>query len=712
MKPLFFFVAVAISLCACSEAEFRRVVTPPAYLDDKVRIEGELCTRSPSTLVFPLRVLFVVDGSESMEVTDPPDPLTGTTRREDIVREIWTSLLSQGLEDVRIGIIRFSAQSQSRTPVDLDADGLADTYFTTDRLQLDAATLALAETDRTTNYGAALAEAQFEIRNELSRADLESLPLSKYVVVFVSDGLPDVDPTNAQGNGASEILDAVRAMRDLTASFRVGDMKLHTVYLSTGQGPAFDRPAQDLLQAMAEVGGGTYRSIPNGEAINVIGVDFTVIRRVFTLKSFVAVNTNALVDQKQVEHLIRSSVALEDALPIAAIRAGFTDVSGDGFLECGEPLVDTDGDGLSDLVEALLGTSPFVPDTDDDGLSDRLEWDLRPSRDPLNPSDARCYLPSPCVADPLAPDRCACIVDVDFNGVCDCAQGPTSTCEDQVNGRDCVDLDVDGRCDCPDGDGDGFCDFPDRDGDGLNDCTEVYLGTRNNGVDSDADGIPDAIEVRFRTSPVVDDLDGDYDFDRTKNGQELRGGTDTFCNDAALRSRLAYRSDLETTGLVGDRTCYRFAVSHITLVPTLLNPSESLYPPHPVLGLPDPADTVGGDASDTTDSSASDTTSDATSDTTSDITSDDIIEVPPPPLPPIQSPTGKLGQGMNRILLYAGEVAFDDPNGFADFRVACVEPRFVMPGNYKNPPSGKLTLTESDFYPVREFDPTRHCRRP
>ncbi|MCH7945439.1 MAG: VWA domain-containing protein [Armatimonadetes bacterium] len=133
--------------------------------DDKLEIDGSLCTQEPESLVFPLRVLFIVDASQSMEVTDPADPVTLETRRERAVRETWQDLLNQGVAGVRIGVIRFSAQAQSRTPV-LDANGIPTTYFTTDQTQLLAAGQAISITDRTTNYLNALAEAYFELRTE------------------------------------------------------------------------------------------------------------------------------------------------------------------------------------------------------------------------------------------------------------------------------------------------------------------------------------------------------------------------------------------------------------------------------------------------------------------------------------------------------------------------------------------------------------------
>ena len=55
------------------------------------------------------------------------------------------------------------------------------------------------------------------------------------------------------------------------------------------------------------------------------------------------------------------------------------------------PKVDSDGDGLDDETEALIGTSPLLVDTDGDGFSDLLEYRLRNSGfNPLYPDDADC----------------------------------------------------------------------------------------------------------------------------------------------------------------------------------------------------------------------------------------------------------------------------------------------------------------------------------
>jgi len=625
----------------CTDAGLEEIELPNRVRDDKLQVNGQLCTRTPDTLVFPLRVMFVVDGSVSMGITDPPDPVTGITQRERAVRETWQNLLSQGAQDVKFAMIRFSGQAQGQLSEDLDGDGLADTYFVNDEGALDVATTQLSIIDRTSNFIGGLNEAYFELRTEFVNSDLESLPLSKYVVIFLSDGLPDLDDSEAELSATDNIIDAVGALKELADLYKVGDFSFHTAFVSSGQGATFDSAPTELLKKMADTGGGTFRSFPNGEELNFLFVDLQIIERVFTLRTLAAVNLNSVLDYEQTRKI-----------PFMVGPNLVTDVNHDGYASCGEPLVDTDGDGLSDIIEDFFETSPFIADSDDDGLSDRMEWDINRGVidpedlfDPNDPTDANCIVLDPC-NDEDADGVCDCIFDTDGDGLCNCFEDPEQQCADPA-GRDCVDNDLDGWCDCPDLDFDGFCDYPDTDGDGLKDCEELYNGTAQNGADTDADGLPDIVEVRFRTGATDPDDRDDLDWDLTENGTEVLTGTDPRCEDAELRSKVAYRYDVQTVGLQGASTCYEFSVSNITLASTAANP----YGDWP-------------------------------------------------------------GDGKNRILIYAGEVAFDDPTTYARYRVACVSAQYRAEGDFKNPPSGRAYLTEADFVDILDFDPDVHCRRP
>ena len=679
-------VAGASALTGCTKVDLFPIERDPPSRDDRLTVGGGLCTRPPSSRVAPLRVLFVVDASESMEVTDPPSPVTGEAGRQRAVRETWETLLDNDPEGVRIGIVRFSSEAQASTPIDLDMDGLADTYYTADRTVLAAATDRLGLTNRATNYDTALAEAYLEMRTELVAADEASLPLSRYVVIFLSDGLPDGDVDDPE----QAPLDGVKNLVDLARIFRVGKFEFHTAYLSSGQGPDLDREAQELLQLMADRGNGTFRSFPSGESINFLFAGLTTIRSVFTVNGLSVMNLNAVVDIAQLEafpppvvdagfadgNLTDGEVAdgnvdadidagdMDAGVPedtgvdagadadvgIAPREPGpdnFADRDGDEWPSCGEPLSDTDGDGLSDLMEGVLGTNPLLPDTDDDGLRDVIEWRIE-DLDPLDPSDSGCDYAGPMQRDQPCVDMdndmfCDCLRDADLNGICDCAELPDLTCRD-TSGHDCVDLDMDGICDCPDDDMDGFCDYDDRDGDLLNDCEEQYYGARQNGFDSEPDTIPDLVEVLRRGDPADRDSLFDGDWDSTNNEIELLNGTDLWCDESAIRSRVSYLAELETLETIDGQTCYDFEIRNIPLMPTLPN-DDAAWP----------------------------------------------------------------GNGWNRILVYASEVSFDDPNTFGAFRLACAMVRYEPDGNYKNPPSGRVRLSDEDFVDARIFDPDLHC---
>lgn len=111
--------------------------------------------------------------------------------------------------------------------------------------------------------------------------------------------------------------------------------------------------------------------------------------------------------------------------------------------------IDTDGDGLTDAQETVLGTNPNNPDTDGDGLSDGAE--------------VNTYNTNPL------------IFDTDGDGLSDGAEVNTHNTNPLV---------------------------ADSDGDGLSDGAEVNVYSTNPNLwDTDGDGVSDGVEVSLGTDP-------------------------------------------------------------------------------------------------------------------------------------------------------------------------------------------------------------------
>ncbi|WP_446220105.1 hypothetical protein [Micromonospora sp. IBHARD004] len=115
---------------------------------------------------------------------------------------------------------------------------------------------------------------------------------------------------------------------------------------------------------------------------------------------------------------------------------------------------DIDGDGLTNLQEQDLGTSPTNPDTDGDGATDGAE--VAQGSNPLVADQPRAP-PAPGDVPPIEP-------------------APTDT---------------------------------DTDGDGLEDLVEEDGGSDPANVDTDGDGLSDYTEYDYSISPRVQDTDGD-----------------------------------------------------------------------------------------------------------------------------------------------------------------------------------------------------------
>ncbi len=129
--------------------------------------------------------------------------------------------------------------------------------------------------------------------------------------------------------------------------------------------------------------------------------------------------------------------------------------------------VDTDGDGLPDVLEEEIGTDPEAADTDGDGLSD-YEEAFTTGTDPLNPSSVQ-------------------------TGVSDAAADSDG---DGISNREELDKGLSPA-------------NTDSDYDGISDYDELYVyGTDPAAADSDGDGIKDGDEISLGLDPLNGSTNG------------------------------------------------------------------------------------------------------------------------------------------------------------------------------------------------------------
>ncbi|MEL6183847.1 MAG: VWA domain-containing protein, partial [Myxococcota bacterium] len=387
-------------LQAIDEVEVRAV-------DDLLRIDGEVCSAPPRETDFPVKILFVIDGSGSMQFVDNPG------QRALAVEEVLLRLRAN--PSVSFAVIRFNesdavltkpgAEINAGDPLSTDLTGA----FTRDPAVLSQAVQGLRVADSVTDYQGALSASFLILSQDMLQAPRDQLARTKYVVIFLSDGDPfptccsqssemaglctrdtniffcenpnaiRQNPTqlpflerNEDYNQPYQIEAAVQDIMDLQETFGVGELRLHSAFLFDPTlvsqlvfnpqrmedcfeiaGVNFVCPdsARRLLGGMARIGQGIFRDFSAAEEIDFLGFDQLSIRRENALKNLIVENRSVVIDEE-------------------------------GVLE-----PDTDGDGLGDSVEFAAGLSRVDDDSDDDGFSDLLETRLaRGGFDPEEPT--------------------------------------------------------------------------------------------------------------------------------------------------------------------------------------------------------------------------------------------------------------------------------------------------------------------------------------
>lgn len=361
-------LGLLISTVGCESVDLERVAA-----SEKVTLSGMFLTESPDEISFPVKVLFAIDCSLSMG-DEIMGQLLGSDPhflRIEAVRNFVDQYNTN--ENVSFEIMLWNNDVFLRTR---NAEGHAG--FTKDPGELNYV-LDAAYNDTMTDYLGTLDGIHADIQRDILHVDnAENLIRSKYIVVFLSDGM-----SNVQGGRQSdtEIWNRVEETYDMATEAGVGSFNFHTFLLlgmfpPGSEGDQARQIAENTLQGMADRGHGQFRLFETAEAIDFINIVDMRLTVEYTIKYLLAYNYNS--------------------------RPGIEIL-----------YVDSDGDGLNDTEESANGTDPVTTDSDGDGLSDYFEIKVSSpghELDPLAPD-------SPCDLQPdgIWPDR-------DADGLTDCEE--------------------------------------------------------------------------------------------------------------------------------------------------------------------------------------------------------------------------------------------------------------------------------------------------
>jgi hypothetical protein len=559
-SPLFLATAslvLAVVLCSCSGAALEKKASQVNALDDHLSLRGRVCTDPPDPTGFPVKVVFLVDQSGSMCISDPPGsqgapglceqlvtmgvvpPGITTPARVRALQSLTAQFAAQ--PNVQVTIVPFDTNVKNVWPPAVTGQRFARPVGLSTYLQNLQAQLG-----KGTDYQGALSYAYSVIASDIADTNTNNpqlLPRTRYVVVFLTDGTPYprcsandnlttyADPdhpwliwadalpdycnlTNAQGTDAIngfipgtdrnqnyQLFSYIDQIMQLKVAYNVGDIRLHTVLL-------FNDAA---VAACGTICQDIYGVYPNTAPADYPAAAHKVAT--WLLQQFAARGNGVFQEFRNSDiqglglgALDYSSLASKNVVKslIARSLRSVPAVSG--------RKVDSDGDGLPDDVDQpfVHGTSQFNPDSDGDCFDDNFEvihMDL--GFDPAKKDIRGC--------DPASPLTPGCI------------------CRD-------------------------------TDGDGLSQFAEAYLKTRPGLVDSDGDGIPDGLEAQYGLDPLTPNYNIDTDNDGIPDIEEIRAGTDPTVPDRSLYDRAAVQYTTSAQVQADGSVCYDYVVSNLELV--------------------------------------------------------------------------------------------------------------------------------------------------
>ena len=545
--------AASLLLCACPRT------TPIGDQDGggnaprtRLAITGSFCTQPGEATGFPLKVLFVMDQSGSMCVTDPPGaqpagnfcqsagilPGGSEPARVRMVKAALAKLAT--VPSAQAGLIVYSQYTKKVFPpqVSTAAFGRAD-----DPALLTELSLMPTQLGKGSDLQGALEMVRSLVEWDIVQTQLNApaeLPRTRYQIVLVTDGAPSPRCTLNDGAGAyASAMNPMGTWADSDATYCNTVDPQDPDYIP-GFFPGGDRNQNQQLFAPIEA----LKGIAANARVGKIELNTMLVTNAETIAQCGAICADlyppdtSTSDRVEAARFASTWLLGELSHRLNGTFRGFQNNAGLGELATAavdsatlfSPTVvrslfvqpasavrtangwepDADGDGLSDAVESAAGskTRPDSSDSDGDGFDDLYE------------STHASLGFDPAVAD--------------LRG-CDPARPNTLGCR------------------ATDGDGDGLSQFSER-----------WNFTREVLADSDSDGIPDGLELRFGLDPATPnytDLDGDAQLDAA----EVRQGTNPLAANGGADGEALQVSWTLTSQSAAGASCYDLTLDNLPL---------------------------------------------------------------------------------------------------------------------------------------------------
>ncbi len=476
-------IVAAVSMLSCSRAKLYRGNAEAAG-PDRLTLDGRVCTDEPGQAHFPTRVALIVD--QAQPALSTWDAL-GTRAWVRAVEELVD--VGQASRELSFAIIGMHGQPEL----------LTGETFTRDPIVLDNALARLPQLQPCGAGGCrdirgAIGVVKSLIEGDSATLTKGELARTQYLIILISAGMPlpvvpgclCADPLVTQNccfdfdcyNSMivepvllpcqlDTLVQDVEELKTAVEEAGAASMRFHTFHLlapdviddTTAVGYAIDEVAvtHELLTQMAFAGKGTFKEFASPEAVNFLGLELLASAGALDIKGLVVSNVNALPLENGLEPDsdgdgladIEEATWDEGVTPVPGTcpQPGVTDLA-QSDSDCANPGDPTQCDGITDLVDRLLGFDPCTPE----------------------PPETRPTCAGVGIFD-----------DTDFDGLRDC--------EELLIGTDPT--------------------LVDTDGDVLPDKMEVTAGTRflepDALLDDDGDGVPNGEEVRNHTDPSSSD---------------------------------------------------------------------------------------------------------------------------------------------------------------------------------------------------------------